>query len=102
EFLSVSGNAITNLGSLPSLQRLVWLDVSANSLSSVRDLPALPDLEAIDLWSNNFSGVFDLAALPRTVWSVDLTDNALTDVTGAGANLEMLFLGFNNLNDVTA
>lgn len=102
EFLSVSGNAITNLGSLPSLQRLVWLDVSANSLSSVRDLPALPELEAIDLWSNNFSGVFDLAALPRTVWSVDLTDNALTDVTGAGANLEMLFLGFNNLNDVTA
>ncbi|GAB3815735.1 hypothetical protein GCM10028820_13810 [Tessaracoccus terricola] len=100
EYLTVNDNAITSLKGMPALPALLWLDISSNTLTNLTGLSTLPALEAFDAWSNRFSGTFDLSRLPANVWYADLSDNALTRVTGAGA-LEVLFLGSNRLTSVT-
>ena len=101
-FLKLDSNSISSLAGISLCKTLQRLDVNDNKLettSDIRDLPALRMLQAGD---NDIADLRGLQTLPA-LEVLNLAGNQLSnlrDFCDACANLRVLDIGYNNVNDV--
>ena len=99
--LSLSGNAISDVAPLASLESLTNLHLRANDIADVAPLAGLDALTGLDLSFNAISDIAPLAELRLLRWLL-LNDNDIADITALAElrSLTRLSLGSNVIPDI--
>jgi Leucine-rich repeat (LRR) protein len=100
--LYLSGNQISNITPLQFLTNLTQLELDNNTVSDIAPLKPLRNLQSLNLSSNQINDIAPLQSLPA-LRSLKANNNAISDITlpNSLSYMQTLLLAGNPINDIT-
>lgn len=101
ERLDISGNGISDISAVADVKTLKKFYAANNAITDVSPLSGLKSLEYVGLRGNRITDADPLLSHDNLIY-LHLSENKITSVSKPGANLQLLYLADNEINDLSA